>query len=194
MVSSNQPTDLSEVPSSEMSLGAFLRDLSSSLRELNGSVVLMAQSMVDGVVTEALQSAADTDAFVVVPESMAPVTTASADAPATAAIANPPMAAVTAASQTSNLDPVDMSVHTGTPPESRWYAITVGRNPGIFQGSQYVTSNIERIPGGQAVRCENESQARNVFDHHLRSGLVKQVEFIVNETPITFDDYHSTHQ
>ena len=64
--------------------------------------------------------------------------------------------------------------------------------PDIFY-SHNVTPNIERIPGGYAVKCDNEAHARSLFDVYLREDKVKRVEFLVTEHPISFEEWHAAH-
>ncbi|KAF4609586.1 hypothetical protein D9613_012565 [Agrocybe pediades] len=60
-----------------------------------------------------------------------------------------------------------------------WYAVTVGRNPGVFCGPESVQSNIYRIPGGYAKRCDTHEEAVAVFETALDAGLVERTTYEV---------------
>ncbi|PPQ76069.1 hypothetical protein CVT26_004588 [Gymnopilus dilepis] len=198
MSSPAPPTsDSSDLQGSDKSLRHFIRDLGTALQDLNSAVISMTEYMVDGVINDdfraVLEEAAarrsgllvrtqtDPEAFVVIDGSANPSSDA---APGSASGDNEGNGA---------LPPAAPGPRVHVPPERRWYAIPVGRDPGIFQGAHHVTPNIERIPGGHAIRCDDEAHARTIFDQQLIEHKVKRVTFIVHEEPISFEDWHAAH-
>ncbi|KAF8882377.1 hypothetical protein CPB84DRAFT_1851250 [Gymnopilus junonius] len=143
----------SELPSPEQVLGCFLRDLSSTICKLNGSVLLMTQYLVDGVITcdlkdtvDALTLAAhststDNDPFIIVALSdhdVSTVTEATIEGNANTsvmAIDSAPMVDGSVPPVATTNESITAPTKVHTPPEDQWYAIPIGRDPGIFHGS-----------------------------------------------------------
>ncbi|KAF8065140.1 hypothetical protein FPV67DRAFT_1671424 [Lyophyllum atratum] len=61
--------------------------------------------------------------------------------------------------------------------ENRWYAVIVGRNPGVHRGSYHVGANTSGIPGGFAQRYASELTAQAAYNAALASGSVYRVTF-----------------
>ncbi|KAG6914736.1 hypothetical protein DXG01_015686 [Tephrocybe rancida] len=68
------------------------------------------------------------------------------------------------------------------PGEQRWYAIIVGRNPGVYQGSHHVPPNTNNIPGYVVQRHNTEALAREAYDTALDRQEVIKVEFYTIRT------------
>ncbi|KAF8869514.1 hypothetical protein CPB84DRAFT_1755013 [Gymnopilus junonius] len=179
---STQTSDgLSEGRPSDTSLGTFVKELAVTLREVNSLDGVLNENVHIGVETADDRSlvlqppvAAEADNYVVIPATEGNADTATAAVPSAASGSNTVIAA---------------PIHA-----PRWYAVVVGRNPGIFQGSTDIPSNIDRIPGGLALKFETEAEARAKFDDRLRAGLVKRVNLVISEAVVSFDEYHAAHQ
>ncbi|KAJ2915826.1 hypothetical protein MD484_g4586, partial [Candolleomyces efflorescens] len=70
--------------------------------------------------------------------------------------------------------------------DQKWYAITVGREPGVYQGSHCVAPNISDIPGGLATRFYSEEAAQDAYNVALSSGKVVRVNVVVTRE-VLFD-------
>ncbi|KAG2022575.1 hypothetical protein CC2G_000312 [Coprinopsis cinerea AmutBmut pab1-1] len=66
-------------------------------------------------------------------------------------------------------------------PTTRWYAVLVGREPGVFCGSATIPENVKGIPGSSVFKCSSEEEAREVYNSARRSGGVERVT-IIRET------------
>ncbi|PPQ88158.1 hypothetical protein CVT26_012707, partial [Gymnopilus dilepis] len=73
--------------------------------------------------------------------------------------------------------------------QHRWYAVVVGRDPGVFNGSSSITSNVQRIPGAQVVKCISEAEARQIFETALDAGQVEKVELVLNRSTLSRADF-----
>ncbi|KAF8880694.1 hypothetical protein CPB84DRAFT_1751353 [Gymnopilus junonius] len=195
-------SDSSESTSSDKSLGIFIWELAASLHELNNSVLLMTQFIIDGVINTDLKSAVevtaahslsavtDPDTFIIIlnddqANEVAPEPSHTEDGQsATENLAEPPTVPGSSGISTAPNDVATCLL--------KWYAITVGCHLGVYQGSTEVTSNIECIPGGFTLKFDTEANAREAFDNHLHAGLIKQVEYVVSETMLRYDHFHGT--
>ena len=86
-------------------------------------------------------------------------------------------------------------------------AVVVGRDPGVFNGSygqpiklvsshlciylnrSSITSNVQRIPGAQVVKCISEAEARQIFETALDAGQVEKVELVLNRSTLSRADF-----
>ncbi|KAF5372673.1 hypothetical protein D9615_009838 [Tricholomella constricta] len=64
----------------------------------------------------------------------------------------------------------------------KWYAIIIGRNPGVFHGPDGVAANVSGIPGGNPARFDTEQQAREAYQAALEQGLVQRVAVVTTRT------------
>ncbi|KAF8868894.1 hypothetical protein BD779DRAFT_1480637 [Infundibulicybe gibba] len=62
------------------------------------------------------------------------------------------------------------------PPEERWYAVTVGRAPGVFRGSQDITPNVSGVPGMCVQKYPSQELAEKAYSDALDAGKVVRVE------------------
>ncbi|KAG2011575.1 hypothetical protein CC2G_011675 [Coprinopsis cinerea AmutBmut pab1-1] len=63
-------------------------------------------------------------------------------------------------------------------PVTRWYAVLVGRQPGVFCGSATIPQNVKGIPGSSVFKCTSEEEAQEVYNSALRSRTVERVTII----------------
>ncbi|KAG6808014.1 hypothetical protein H0H92_005688 [Tricholoma furcatifolium] len=75
------------------------------------------------------------------------------------------------------------------PPEQRWYAVFVGREPGVYQGYHNVAHNIQGIPKGAQQRCVSERSAWEAFKQALDAERVVRVTISVQETRLSRQDF-----
>ncbi|KDR72066.1 hypothetical protein GALMADRAFT_213514 [Galerina marginata CBS 339.88] len=71
----------------------------------------------------------------------------------------------------------------------KWYAVVVGRRPGVYRGSASITSNVQRISGSQVLRCGTEAEAEELFNAALDAGQVEKVTSVVTRTAMTRADF-----
>ncbi|KAF8868417.1 hypothetical protein BD779DRAFT_1683957 [Infundibulicybe gibba] len=62
--------------------------------------------------------------------------------------------------------------HTHEPPADRWYAVTVGRSPGVARGTHNLVPNTSGIPGATAQRFPSKKLARAAYHEALEAGQV----------------------
>ncbi|KAF9472581.1 hypothetical protein BDN70DRAFT_938081 [Pholiota conissans] len=70
-------------------------------------------------------------------------------------------------------------------PATKWYAVLVGRQPGVFCGPQSIPANTYRIPGANAPRFDTEAEAQHVFDTALDGGFVEKVDLVITREKMT---------
>ncbi|KAG6827158.1 hypothetical protein H0H92_012941 [Tricholoma furcatifolium] len=75
------------------------------------------------------------------------------------------------------------------PPEQRWYAVFVGREPGVYQGYHNVAHNVQGIPNGAQQRCVSERSAWEAFKQALDGDRVVRVTISVQETRLSCQDF-----
>lgn len=107
---------------------------------------------------------------------------------------------------TASAAAADASVVGDSTSAEKWYAVIVGREPGVHCGasvyspiyfsylysfifSATVTSNVQRISGSQVVKCASQAQAQQLFDAALEAGQVEKVASIVTRTKMTQADF-----
>ncbi|RDB21625.1 hypothetical protein Hypma_011226 [Hypsizygus marmoreus] len=73
---------------------------------------------------------------------------------------------------------------TSIPSSQRWYAVTVGRVPGVYQGSDNVIANCSGISGNVAINYPTQEAAVAAYDAALQRGEVVQVTLIVTRTTL----------
>ncbi|KAF8871240.1 hypothetical protein BD779DRAFT_1555736, partial [Infundibulicybe gibba] len=71
------------------------------------------------------------------------------------------------------------------PPEDRWYAVIVGRQPGVFCGVHNAVPNVNGIPGACFRRYPTKKLAEEAYSDALDSGRVCQVEVIVTRRVVS---------
>ncbi|KAF8149058.1 hypothetical protein B0H34DRAFT_728251 [Crassisporium funariophilum] len=166
-------TDSSQLIGSEKSLASFVRGMAATVRKLNSSIDLLTQYLADGVINDNLRSVLES-----IDSQTSDLTLSDVSAPTS-----------TPVSAKTSVAPAQESDANATN-EGRWYAVAVGRNPGVFRGSQNVTPNVERIPGGFATKHETEAQAKADFDVRLAAGQVQKVELVITRTTLTPETYY----
>ncbi|KAF8877783.1 hypothetical protein BD779DRAFT_1677130 [Infundibulicybe gibba] len=72
-----------------------------------------------------------------------------------------------------------LSGNTADPPEDRWYAVTVGRDPGVVHGVHNLIPNTTGIPGTAAQRYSSEETAATAYHEVLMAGLVVRVQLTI---------------
>ncbi|KIJ90505.1 hypothetical protein K443DRAFT_126485 [Laccaria amethystina LaAM-08-1] len=72
--------------------------------------------------------------------------------------------------------------HPFVPAEARWYAVFVGRNPGVYNGAHHVTPNIAGISGGLANRYGSFQEATTAYQAALAAQSVVQVTMTLTRT------------
>ncbi|RDB18286.1 hypothetical protein Hypma_000437 [Hypsizygus marmoreus] len=73
---------------------------------------------------------------------------------------------------------------TSVPSSQRWYAVTVGRVPGVYQGSDNIVANCSGISGNVAINYPTQEAAVAAYDAALERGEVVQVTLIVTRTAL----------
>ncbi|KAJ3545279.1 hypothetical protein NMY22_g2498 [Coprinellus aureogranulatus] len=60
------------------------------------------------------------------------------------------------------------------PEPERWYVVLVGREPGVYQGSDSLTSNVYGIPNSMVRKCRSREEAVSLYNHKLHvAGVVR---------------------
>ncbi|KAG6809813.1 hypothetical protein H0H92_014635 [Tricholoma furcatifolium] len=85
---------------------------------------------------------------------------------------------------------VDSPLTQHVPPEQRWYAVYVGRQPGVYQGFQHVSNNTQGIPGNAQQRCVSEASAWSAFTDALDANRVVRVTMHLQEERLTRADFN----
>ncbi|KDR73874.1 hypothetical protein GALMADRAFT_141646 [Galerina marginata CBS 339.88] len=73
--------------------------------------------------------------------------------------------------QPSTKDPKD-------PETPSWYAVVVGRTPGVVEGSLTIEANVKQIPGAHVARFSTKEAAIDYFNGALNLGQVVRVTYI----------------
>ncbi|KAF8070013.1 hypothetical protein FPV67DRAFT_1667912 [Lyophyllum atratum] len=64
---------------------------------------------------------------------------------------------------------------TVQPRRSRWYVVTLGRNPGVFSDSLHLNPNMTGISGATAQSYKTKAEATKAYNDALRDGRVVRV-------------------
>ena len=81
--------------------------------------------------------------------------------------------------------------------EERWYAVIIGRNPGVYNGSwepphclrarihisvrHNIAANVSGVPGGFARRYATQDLAQGAYNEALDGGEVTRVTYIISK-------------
>ncbi|EDR12085.1 uncharacterized protein LACBIDRAFT_324504 [Laccaria bicolor S238N-H82] len=69
--------------------------------------------------------------------------------------------------------------------EDRWYAVLVGRVPGVYRGSHHIGPNVNGISGFVVNRYKSEQEAQSAYDAGLDAGHVVEVIMVETRRVIT---------
>jgi len=81
-------------------------------------------------------------------------------------------------------DAAEYSEHEPELRDNRWYAVLVGRNPGVFNGPAPI-SNVSGIPGNSFLRFGSKQLAQAAYDEALEHGEVVRVTHVVNRETLS---------
>ncbi|KAG6835950.1 hypothetical protein H0H93_012947 [Arthromyces matolae] len=85
-----------------------------------------------------------------------------------------------------NTEATDLpTLHIEVPAEERWYVVTVGKEPGVYQGYHVVAPLINGVPGFSASRVKTEALAWELFYKALDRGDVCRRQVVVEEEVLT---------
>ncbi|KAF8867524.1 hypothetical protein BD779DRAFT_1483253, partial [Infundibulicybe gibba] len=65
------------------------------------------------------------------------------------------------------------------PSEEHWYAVIVGRQPGVFRGVHNAVPNVNGVPGACLRRYSTKKLAEEAYSEALDLGQVCQVDIVV---------------
>ncbi|KAG6848488.1 hypothetical protein H0H93_016572 [Arthromyces matolae] len=77
------------------------------------------------------------------------------------------------------------AVHIDVPADERWYVVTVGTSPGVYQGHHVVSPLIHGVPGFSVSRVRTEEKAWEAFYHALDRGEVCRRRLVFDEQFLT---------
>ncbi|KJA29519.1 hypothetical protein HYPSUDRAFT_50880 [Hypholoma sublateritium FD-334 SS-4] len=80
------------------------------------------------------------------------------------------------------------------PDEDFWYAVLVGRNPGVFYKSHDISANMLRIPGASVVKCHTEEEAESEFQSAVNNGIAEKVNLTETSRYLSMSDLSSLPQ
>ncbi|PPQ83699.1 hypothetical protein CVT26_005986 [Gymnopilus dilepis] len=94
-------------------------------------------------------------------------------------------------SSTDNDEPVLVEAPACTNTDDhRWYAVIVGREPGVFYSTgTVINANVHGIPNSRPVCFPSKEEAQAAFDKALDAHEVQRVELVLNRTTLLRKDF-----
>ncbi|TEB23692.1 hypothetical protein FA13DRAFT_1797877 [Coprinellus micaceus] len=74
--------------------------------------------------------------------------------------------------------PADVQPSYDVPPEFHWYAVIVGRQPGVIQGTYNLLENVDRVPGAHFERHRSQGKAKRAYEDAFDKGKVTRITLV----------------
>ncbi|KJA12867.1 hypothetical protein HYPSUDRAFT_210045 [Hypholoma sublateritium FD-334 SS-4] len=71
------------------------------------------------------------------------------------------------------------------PPSRRWYSVTVGRFPGVYNGPSGLAANVTGVSGAESTKFMTRAAAVEHFVSALESESVIQCIYEIERVPVT---------